>query len=867
MEEKSDFNIQICIKNIFFILVSIAVLIAFTSEIETFFKNDIFGWFYTVDSNGYLDFLIILISVFYVSIKVRECEYEIPNMKVTFLLVLLLGFYIYERFFNTEFPFTYFKWKFLSDVAYLDGLYLVLVLHLTGYLKKIFPTQYNNENTGGLLEDLPLSDSSEDGLGGLLEISSKKILTILRDNKFKNSYTIGLNGEWGDGKTSVFNIVKKDLTKDDVVVIDFNPWMGYDKKVLIRDFFNSLSEGLGSDLSSEISKYVDEILNNGEESGIINFIKSLVIKDESIHSIFTNINEKIRLLNKKIVVFVDDVDRLDRDEIFELLKLIRNTANFNNVFFIVAYDRSYVNESIKHQSSETTVKYLDKIINVEINLPYFDKFLLKDYFLEQLDVVVPDDLKYKIHYFKKTYEKDPLMYDLGFVENDLFVYWLNNFREIKKIINSINVNYNHMYRDVNFHDVTHLEILKLKHPYMYRLLFTKNREIFNVHSSTNCYYFSPIDEVRARDKRFEDFIKRNKETVKNEEREPTVFEFYVDEYCQSNNINNIEKERIFDLVRRLFPEKKSSDFGYDVEEKGREGYLSVRYVSKFERYFSHAVFNSNIKEEEFDNFLLLSLTDVINQINEWVSKDKIKDISWRLNRYYTFESGNTYRNVILSSYYLLYSDIKDNSIDLNALLVKFFDQDWDALFGDSEIARQFFRDLFNGDDNDSLNKSSTVLYELLKKNKRRTDGKFPLDDDEIIKILKENVRKYIQGNNSFTGDFWNIYYKSLSVESNGTKKPDNDTIDTIKDSLNSIEQKEDFIRSIITVYGYEGYRIRHEDIVKIFNTYGSFESFIFTGNESSEIIDEFKNFYNKIKHNNWEAIDFKFDKINIDHLD
>ncbi|MFS9669048.1 hypothetical protein, partial [Klebsiella pneumoniae] len=91
-----------------------------------------------------------------------------------------------------------------------------------------------------------------------------------------------------------------------------------------------------------------------------------------------------------------------------------------------------------------------------------------------------------------------------------------------------------------------------------------NREIFNVHSSANCYYFAPIDEVRERDKRFEDFIKRNKQNVKNEEREPTVFEFYVDEYCQSNNINDIEKERIFDLVRRLFPEEKKSDFGYDV---------------------------------------------------------------------------------------------------------------------------------------------------------------------------------------------------------------------------------------------------------------------------------------------------------------
>ncbi|WP_102979312.1 P-loop NTPase fold protein [Chryseobacterium scophthalmum] len=867
MEEKLDFNIQICIKNIFFILVSLAVLIAFTSEIETFFKGEIFGWFYTVDSNGYLDFLILLISVFYVSIKVRECEYEIPNIKVTFLLVLLLVFYTYERFFNTEFPFTYFKWKFLSDVAYLDGLYLLLVLHLTGYLKNIFQIQYNNESNGGLLEDLPLNDSNEDGLGGLLEISSKKILTILRGNKFTNSYTIGLNGEWGDGKTSVFNIVKKDLTKDDVVVIDFNPWMGYDKKVLIRDFFNSLSEGLGSDLSSEISKYVHEILNNGEESGIINFIKSLVIKDESIHSIFTNINEKIRLLNKKIIVFVDDVDRLDRDEIFELLKLIRNTANFNNVFFIVAYDRSYVNESIKHQSSETTVKYLDKIINVEINLPYFDKFLLKDYFLKQLDVVVPQDLKYKIDYFKKTYEKDPLVYDLGFEENDLFVYWLSNFREIKKIINSINVNYNHMYNNINFHDVTHLEILKLKHPYLYRLLFAKNKEIFNIHSTVNCYYFSLIDEVRARDKRFEDFIKRNKETGKTEEMAPTVFAFYVDEYCQKNNINDIEKEKIFDLVKRLFPEEKDGIFGYDVDDRGREGYLSVRYVSKFERYFSHAVFSSNIKEEEFDNFLLLSSTEVINQINNWVSKDKIKDVSWRLNRFYTFESGNAYRNVILSSYYLLYSNIKGNLIDFNTLLMKFVDQDWDKLFGNSENARQFFKDLFSGDDNDSLNKSSTILYELLKKNKRRTDGRFPLSDDEVMGILKKNALKYLENNISFTENFWNIYYKSLESDSGGVKTPNSTIVIDLKNSLNSTERIEDFVRSLITSFGYEGYRIRHDDILKIFNSFGGFEDFIFVNNENSEIVDEFKTFYNNIKTNNWDAINFQFEKINVDHLE
>ena len=69
----------------------------------------------------------------------------------------------------------------------------------------------------------------------------------------------------------------------------------------------------------------------------------------------------------------------------------------------------------------------------------------------------------------------------------------------------------------------------------------------------------------------------------------------------------------------------------------------------------------------------------------------------------------------------------------------------------------------------------------------------------------------------------------------------------LKNSLNSTERIEDFVRSLITSFGYEGYRIRHDDILKIFNSFGGFEDFIFVNNENSEIVDEFKTFYNNIK--------------------
>src|SRR5690606_17179934 len=147
-----------------------------------------------------------------------------------------------------------------------------------------------------------------------------------------------------------------------------------------------------------------------------------------------------------------------------------------------AYDRSYVNNSIKDQSGSSPIKYLDKIINAEISLPYFDKYILKEYFIKSLKKVIPSQFHSKIDSFIKSYEKDPLSLDLGFDENDLFLYWINNFREIKKVVNAIVINYSGIYQDVNLVDVVKLEILKLKHPQIYAYLYVKHKELFVVNS-------------------------------------------------------------------------------------------------------------------------------------------------------------------------------------------------------------------------------------------------------------------------------------------------------------------------------------------------------------------------------------------------
>lgn len=64
---------------------------------------------------------------------------------------------------------------------------------------------------------------------------------------------------------------------------------------------------------------------------------------------------------------IDDLDRLDADEILEVLKLIRNTANFPYLKFVVACDRKYVIEQLRSRAIDE--KYLEKIFMVDFQLP------------------------------------------------------------------------------------------------------------------------------------------------------------------------------------------------------------------------------------------------------------------------------------------------------------------------------------------------------------------------------------------------------------------------------------------------------------------------------------------------------------------
>lgn len=867
-------NVILWIRNLLFLSLGFIVLFAFSNFLEVaLFDLFVNGKLEYANSSFLLDFVVIAALLFYISISVNNCLFTIPKRAITFFLLLVISFYIYERSFNDFFEFT--KFRISGSLAYFDVAFVVVLMHFGHYLKFFVSSDAIEAQKNSIIDDSPISTDKDDQLEGLLKISADKIKKVILENKFSASFTIGLNGEWGDGKSSVFNLLKNQLKNEDLIFFDFNPWMGYDKKVLVKDFFNSFSEAIGQDFSDEISNYSEDLLDNGDGFTFFRLVRNIFFRKQSLNSIFNSINEKIGIINKKIVVFIDDVDRLDKEEIFELLKLIRKTANFQNTFFLMAYDRNYVNDSIKNDSGETAIRYLDKIINVELSMPYFDKYILKNYFIRLLKNEVPEKLHHKIEFFTEKYQKDPLAVDLGFSENDLFVYWLKNFREIKKIINSIVINFQDLFGEVNFYDLVHLEILKLKHPFLYNLLYTRQQEIFSVNHSHFCYYLAPLDKIKAAELRFQKFLEERRNNFGQQKVDKkdviTVFEAYLEEYVTKNNINLIEKNKILELVHRIIPKENEDgqlfiDFSSKVHDENK---LEVKFVNKFERYFANIIFEKNVSEEEIENLLSSDPEKLKRQIILWDHEGKLFDLGQTLNKKLHFRNQLEYENTLQASFLCL--RYQNSTIHFQQLISKMFGTKlFPGIFENKDSARQFFQKLFSSVDS-PFNIYANLLQELRKRNMRRDiddPERFPLSIEEINEQLENYLLQEIRNECVFSNEFWTLYFYCQKMEVDGTKKPSQEVNDLVKSYLKKAENIHAFLKSLIIYndYGYESH-FRKDAIEDLFGNFESFEEeFLDKLDEDIVFIKEFKDYYNESKKANWGSIEYDYEflkKVNI----
>ncbi|MCG2788117.1 MAG: KAP family NTPase, partial [Anaerolineae bacterium] len=236
-----------------------------------------------------------------------------------------------------------------------------------------------------------------------------KLADTIRDWKLEESIVIGLYGPWGCGKTSVLNFSVERLretTKEweiekKPIIIWFNPWSFSEQEKLLQAFFQQIFAEIkkvdpkaGEDLKQTIKKFaqvlgalepipgVGQIFSAGQK-----FV-DIFVSDKTIQDTKEEVSSVFRKLKRRILIIIDDVDRLNREEIRLLFQAIKINADFPNTIYLVAFDRSVVENALSNAQGVSGREYLEKIVQVGFNVPDPDPTLLNKILFDELDRIL-----------------------------------------------------------------------------------------------------------------------------------------------------------------------------------------------------------------------------------------------------------------------------------------------------------------------------------------------------------------------------------------------------------------------------------------------------------------------------------------------
>lgn len=300
------------------------------------------------------------------------------------------------------------------------------------------------ENRTDLLSDQHITDINDDEFkrDDFIEAITKVILdqsTDVNPNKQKglaekeDNLIIGINGQWGSGKSSVLAILEKQL-KNKLLVHWFNPWMYNSEEDLIINLFNTVLDdpklSKGKNLK-RVNKLTSSLLSNlnfgtplSTSASIVGKVMSTFKfeKHKTTQQLKKELEDYLLETANPVVILVDDVDRLSKDEIKTLFKTLRLIGSFKHVTYVVAFDEEMVAKSIKESYADGTIEdgraFIEKIIQLPIRVPAiepndlfeFTKKLIKDYEIEIPDIIskfifyrcvsTPRDVKRVVNSFK-----------------------------------------------------------------------------------------------------------------------------------------------------------------------------------------------------------------------------------------------------------------------------------------------------------------------------------------------------------------------------------------------------------------------------------------------------------------------------------
>lgn len=563
-------------------------LYALRSDVEdyvsTMWVGELLGYVYkaciTNDLFNFL-FTLTLASLFFV---IGRREYQSKGSVSGCIGYIFAILYLFK---NT---FWIFPKVFFIDIDYgaflIISLMAILIIDVIAIARKLLNAENANisnvDDRKGYCMDGVYSELRQTGWDNYV---SDLLALMPRDRLKKESLAIGISGNWGSGKTSFLKSMQKQMNAD-YRVVTFNPWTCTDKEQIISQFFALMreqTENNDESLQDAIQKYRDIVLDTDIHPALTFLAKVFPLskKEETLDSLKDKIEEAITIDGSKpFAIFIDDLDRLEGNELFEVLRLIRITANFRNVVFVVAYDRDYIcnvlNESKNIKRAE---EYIQKIFHLEVSLPKFEDETLLDVFMEEVVRIASLDES-------KATRLRQLVMQLLNVDGLSFTDFIPNFRQARRFANVFALNLKSILahtKDFVVKDFIGIELLHFAYPDIHRTLMYKPMTLL---------------------KQSHELLSKTRLLV----------------YESKNNTPSDK------LLRKLFYSNN------ETQQTSRE----VRSQLSYANYFCYRLPNNSIGATEFEMLMIADDLDVVRDgVNVWMRrKDSFDSLYEHFRSYY-----------------------------------------------------------------------------------------------------------------------------------------------------------------------------------------------------------------------------------------
>jgi hypothetical protein len=458
--------------------------------------------------------------------------------------------------------------------------------------------------------DHPLENPADDQLGRV-EFAHKiaKSLSLHKDSR---SFVIGIYGEWGEGKSSLMNFISyklKELEQKDgkgLVVVSFNPWIFPEESALLREFFKTLAEAVGKALPKKseklgkwFRKYGDLIVSVTSFAptavSIGSTILTSILKRRESASVMKQkerIQEALYESEKRIVVFLDDIDRMDKTEVQAVFRLVKLTAAFDNISYVLAFDEKKVaaclNERYLSDGDDGGREFLEKIIQMPIYVPKVDNSKLVDLCFEKLNEFISSN---KIELSKREADEFGMYFMNGPMQ------CLKTPRMIKRYLNAASFAVLSLLGEVNLVDLLLLEGVKISAPDLYSKIRDKKKFLL----------------VTSRDKEFKEKEEGLKEII-----DEFLAEVPSDKKDGFRMLLGYLFPHIQDLLQRITRDS-SSDFESLYKQK------KIASADHFDRYFLYGIPENDYSEQMLLNKLEEYSTWSIEQIKDSLENNIITE--------------------------------------------------------------------------------------------------------------------------------------------------------------------------------------------------------------------------------------------------